>query len=443
MEMGGSGPDPNSMFHQLTVCWVCLIFVTSGCTYNAAMVDDAGIDYRPIFEPFRLTIGVYYSPEFAERIVHQKARRHRDDPPGFWDTFVFDVGESSVKLFNQVSASMFWEIDQVTAPPPQLIPNKDFDAILAPEFVSLRVHTKGGLRQRTTVVAKYEIPLLSPNGAKIDSWLVSGTGVKPHGPTLTRGKYASHAARAAIRAAFAKFLIQFRESQKVREWLNDKEPRPLTKSIFAAEHSPDSASNDQKPEDYDSIKVGVLWWPASPLMSMHSFAQEIEQCLVRNLAKKAPKIAIAEHENIQSMLFPLMEPNTQPQTEDEFARLIRSDNVRDRLAEQGVDYLIAYSGNAKTNDPEGGIFCGGGYQAAGCLGFSWRNEKTALNGVLWDLRGGSEPYRAQASDSGTSLMPALLVPILIPANTEAGACRELSKLIIDRIIIIRDRPPER
>ena len=191
----------------------------ASCTYRATMIDDAGLDHEPLVEKLPLTVGIYYSEEFTSNIVRAEAG-FAGDPPAFWDTYVFDVGECSVLLFDQVVSSMFQEVMHIDSPPGSGTRGLPVAGVFIPSFLSLDV-TKGqpGFKQSKTVDINYEITLVERDGRPIDSWQVSGTGVKAHGPTFDRGAHASEAARAAIRDALAEFLVRFDERDKTREHL--------------------------------------------------------------------------------------------------------------------------------------------------------------------------------------------------------------------------------
>ncbi|MCI0400999.1 MAG: hypothetical protein L0Z68_06825 [Gammaproteobacteria bacterium] len=185
----------------------------------------------------------------------------------------------------------------------------------------------------------------------------------------------------------------------------------------------------------ESISVGMLWWPADPSMNLHSFVSDVDQCLMRTIKKAAPEIRIMPHEPIHDALYPLMEPATQPKNEQAFAELLVREDVRSRLVRRGLRYLIAFSGSTTTTDDQakGGMLCGAGYGGAGCLGFIWWNKTTALNAALWDLENGAKPLHEDATAHGTSIVPAFILPVPLPADTLGPACRDLGLRIVEAI----------
>lgn len=185
-------------------------------------------------------------------------------------------------------------------------------------------------------------------------------------------------------------------------------------------------------ENQGARNIGLLWWPADPSRSMYSFSRQIDRCLTRQFAKSLPDFSIVGHEVVQDMLYPLMEPGTQPGSDLDFAEMLRREDVRARLASRGLRYLVAFSGSTDTGERHGGIFCGGGYGAAGCLGFAWATKETALDAVLWDLKKNGSTHAA-GSDTGTSMVPAFILPIPLIASTQNDACRELGSHIVSAI----------
>jgi hypothetical protein len=176
------------------------------------------------------------------------------------------------------------------------------------------------------------------------------------------------------------------------------------------------------------VSVGMLWWPADPSMKLYPFASEIERCLRHTITSAAPEIEITRREPIHDTLYPLMEPESQPRTEREFANLLQRQDVRNRLARNGLDYLVAFAGSTTSNikNPSGGMICE--YYGA-CFGFVWWNKTTALDAALWNLAEGGRPMREEASDSGTSMLPAFIFPVPIPAKTQSDACDQLGRQI--------------
>jgi len=184
-------------------------------------------------------------------------------------------------------------------------------------------------------------------------------------------------------------------------------------------------------------RIGLLGWPSDPADPMRALSSELEDCLAQNVHETAPEINIVPQRAIRDALFPLMESSTQPPTEGEFAGLLAREDVRQRLAKRGLDYLVTFSDVAH-NEPWQGVILGGGISAY--MGFMWRDETTTLTVGLWSLDGVRLSARETVDAKGTSLVPAVGLPIPLMAQTRGQACAEISQRIVT--IIKRGNYPE-
>lgn len=178
-----------------------------------------------------------------------------------------------------------------------------------------------------------------------------------------------------------------------------------------------------------SIQVGLVSWPLDKTHSSSALGGDIEECLVSRIHDVAPEIVLIPQRVIRDALFPLLEPATAPETEEEFAALLAREEVRRRLASRGLRYLVAFAGGTMRPDWKGGIFCGAGYGGGGCLGFAWQDETTALSATLWSLADVNILQREDAKAEGISVLPAFVLPVPIFARTRQSACNELGSRI--------------
>lgn len=190
-----------------------------------------------------------------------------------------------------------------------------------------------------------------------------------------------------------------------------------------------------------SIQVGMLWWPADPDQSMKALKSDVEDCLVDHIQHVAPDVVVVRQQVIRDALFPLLEPSTQPATEEALAVLLTRQDVRQRLAGRGLRYLVAFSGGTREAPPGGMVMCGAGYGGGGCFGFSWQGEATRLDAALWPLTGGGVLHRETATVEGTSVVPAFILPLPIKAHSRSAACRELGERLGQAILKIEAESP--
>lgn len=178
-------------------------------------------------------------------------------------------------------------------------------------------------------------------------------------------------------------------------------------------------------------RIGLLWWPADPSNPANPFIETLEECLTGKLASACPESIFVAPESIRDSLFPLLEPATQPASDLAFAALLTRNDVHQRLARR-IDYLVTFTGGT-AEEVKGGILCGGSSAGGGCLGLAWINKDTRISVVIWDLE---DPTSAKNQDTrveGTTWIPAIILPIPLPARTEAEACNDMSRQILEFI----------
>ena len=71
----------------------------------------------------------------------------------------------------------------------------------------------------------------------------------------------------------------------------------------------------------------------------------------------------------------------------------------------------------------------------GCVGFQWWQKDSSYEASIWDLKTASSAGIISAAVTGTSYMPAIVVPIPIIARTKAAACQGLAKQLREFLVL--------
>mgnify|MGYP001197507150 FL=1 len=162
--------------------------------------------------------------------------------------------------------------------------------------------------------------------------------------------------------------------------------------------------------------------------SYHSANQteyDFIQCVNKSLSKKQDYFNLIQTEYFQNMLYPWLEPRTAPQTPEDLPELLSRDLVRGTLETHNVKYLINISGETKTNSSSGALSCAAGPGGGGCFGLAWWDDTSSYSASVWDIAQESSVGSVSATVSGTSVIPALIIPIPIIARTKSSACNGL------------------
>ena len=152
-------------------------------------------------------------------------------------------------------------------------------------------------------------------------------------------------------------------------------------------------------------------------------------CLNKSLLKKQYQFNIISTNDFQNMFYPWFEPSTAPQKIDDLSKLLNKKVIKNKLDQLQIKYLIKITGETKTNSSSGALSCAAGPGGGGCFGFAWWDDTSSYEGSIWDLSQETSVGNVSASVSGTSVIPAIVIPIPILARTQSNACVGLSEQI--------------
>ena len=141
------------------------------------------------------------------------------------------------------------------------------------------------------------------------------------------------------------------------------------------------------------------------------------QCVNKSLSKKQDYFNLIQTEYFQNMLYPWLEPRTAPQTPEDLPEFLSRNLVRGTLETHNIKYLINISGETKTNSSSGALSCAAGPGGGGCFGLAWWDDTSSYSASVWDIAQQSSVGSVSATVSGTSVIPALIIPIPIIART--------------------------
>lgn len=133
-------------------------------------------------------------------------------------------------------------------------------------------------------------------------------------------------------------------------------------------------------------------------------------------------------------LFPWLEPRTAPTGVDDLPDLLRRPGVRERVQERDIRYIIWIEGDTERKTGGGSLSCAAGPGAAACFGLAWWENLSSYEATVWDLDDGIASGKVSTSVNGTSVVPALIVPLPFIARTQAAACKGLSKQLRSFIV---------
>ncbi len=149
-------------------------------------------------------------------------------------------------------------------------------------------------------------------------------------------------------------------------------------------------------------------------------------CVDSALGRGSSALRVVPTNEFVDALFPWFEPRTEPSDIKELPDLLERPGVADVIAAKGVRYVIWLDGNTDKVAGGGSLSCAVGPGGGGCFGFSWWQNDSKYDAAVWDLTALESAGTVSTDVSGTSFLPALVIPIPLLARTRAKACKGLA-----------------
>ncbi len=149
-------------------------------------------------------------------------------------------------------------------------------------------------------------------------------------------------------------------------------------------------------------------------------------CVGKALSKGSGGLSVVSNETFVDALFPWFEPRTAPADTKALPKLMQRPGVANRVASSGVRYIIWLDGQTDRTGGGGSMSCAAGPGGGGCFGFAWWETASNYEASVWDLKSLEDAGKVSADVSGTSYLPAIVIPIPLIARTQAAACNNLA-----------------
>ena len=161
-------------------------------------------------------------------------------------------------------------------------------------------------------------------------------------------------------------------------------------------------------------------------------------CVGDSIGSGNSSLRVIPHNEFVDSLFPWFEPRTAPADTKGLPGLMARPGVAQKIRDQGVRYVIWLDGDTDRVAGGGSLSCAAGPGGGGCFGFAWWQNDAKYEASVWDLSGLEDAGTISADFSGTSFLPAIVVPIPLIARTQSKACKGLSDQL--KLFIV-DEPP--
>ncbi len=150
------------------------------------------------------------------------------------------------------------------------------------------------------------------------------------------------------------------------------------------------------------------------------------ECVGDSIGRGSSGLRVVPNNEFVDALFPWFEPRTAPADTKGLPDLMARPGVPEMIRDKGVRYIIWLDGDTDRVAGGGSLSCAAGPGGGGCFGFAWWQNDAKYEASVWDLSGLEDAGSVSADYSGTSFLPAIVVPIPLIARTQSKACKGLS-----------------
>jgi hypothetical protein len=154
------------------------------------------------------------------------------------------------------------------------------------------------------------------------------------------------------------------------------------------------------------------------------------ECISDHIVRRDSSIEIIDEIEFINSMYPWFEPRTAPLRPADIDRLLEQESVAEHLANLRLEYMIWVDGTTVQTNSAGSMTCGVGPGGAGCFGFGTWGNASDYEATIWDFTDRAEVGRLNASTSGQSYMPAVVVPIPIIAPVQGTACDGMGEQLL-------------
>ncbi len=184
-------------------------------------------------------------------------------------------------------------------------------------------------------------------------------------------------------------------------------------------------------EDARESETGINEGEAVVIMAKsYHLGNETEEKYIRCVEKAIGDgdggLRVVPHREFVDLLFPWFEPRTAPSETKHLPKLMDHPGVAKRIDEQKIRYIIWLDGDTERVAGGGSLSCAVGPGGGGCFGFAWWQNDADYKASVWDLQDLESAGTVTTDVTGTSFLPALVIPIPLIARTQTKACKSLA-----------------
>jgi hypothetical protein len=198
---------------------------------------------------------------------------------------------------------------------------------------------------------------------------------------------------------------------------------PAALLVLAAGLAPADAFAEEEAESLVLLRTSYL--------AGNRTEEEFVRCVSKKIRSGKKRTHVIGERKFVDDLYPWLEPRTMPRESADLSEFMERPGVGEAIRRKRVRYMVWLSGQTMREGSGGSLACGAGPGGAGCFGLAWWQNNSEYTASVWDISDGTDLGAMKAHVRGTSVIPALVIPIPIIARTREKACDSLAGQLRD------------
>lgn len=154
------------------------------------------------------------------------------------------------------------------------------------------------------------------------------------------------------------------------------------------------------------------------------------ECLYDAMGGERSVVNIISENAFKDALFPWFEPRLAPTKAERLPAMLRNEGIAAKVRSLNVRYLVWIHGESEARNKQGMMTCTLSPAGGGCLGvLSWDNNSN-YEASIWDIEQGQSLGIISSEATGTSVVPAIGLPIPMIARTKSASCKSLADQLV-------------
>jgi len=162
----------------------------------------------------------------------------------------------------------------------------------------------------------------------------------------------------------------------------------------------------------------------------HETEPAVINCIAKELLSVERDVQIIGEIEFLNRLYPWFEPRTAPLNPERLRLMMENPKIAAEIKAMNLHYMVWVEGSTQRGESAGGMSCSIGPTGAGCFGFGTWEDDATYEIAIWDVANFNSVAWLSVSASGTSYMPAFIIPIPLIARVKSGVCESIADQII-------------